>query len=68
MAVKHETAAEAVQRQQVAISEAARLLTESFNEMVDTIDPGTEDWGDVAEFAHIAEMAREVIARYEEQA
>jgi len=35
--------------------------------MTSDIDPDTESWRDVSKFAHVAEMARGVIERYEEQ-
>jgi hypothetical protein len=61
------TASEVVQEQHAAILHAIQLLQNDLNEMTSKISPTTESWRDVVEYAHVAEMARGIIERYEEQ-
>jgi len=53
--------------QHSTILKAIALLQGDLDAMTSDIDPDTESWRDVSKFAHVAEMARGVIERYEEQ-
>ena len=53
--------------QHSTILEAIALLQGDLDAMTSDIDPDTESWRDVSKFAHVAEMARGIIERYEEQ-
>ena len=53
--------------QHSAILEAIALLQGDLDAMTSDIDPDTESWRDVSKFAHVAEMARGIIERYEDQ-
>lgn len=66
------TPSEAVSAQHVTISQAIQLLQNELDSMTDGRDPDdavirTESWQDVSKYAHIADMARGIIARFEEE-
>jgi len=61
-----QTPSETVQKQHAEILRAIELLQNDLNEMTGSVDPKTESWRDVAEYAHAAEAARTVIAAYGE--
>jgi len=61
-----QTAADVIFDQHSTILEAIALLQGDLDAMTSDIDPDTESWRDVSKFAHVAEMARGVIERYEE--
>lgn len=49
--------------QRARIEQAAELLQLMLNEMTDTVDPSNCTWGDVANYAHVADAADCVIER-----
>jgi hypothetical protein len=58
--------AEALLTQQVKITRAIELLQGSYN-MTSVVNPNDATWADVMRFAHVADLANEIISRYEEQ-
>lgn len=60
------TASEAIKSQHFAISQAIASLQEQLDKMTSEISPDTESWRDVAEFAHVADLARTVNAAFDE--
>ena len=59
--------ADAIQAQHNAILLAIDLMQGSLDEMTGAVVRLTsESWADVAKFAHVADLAREINGRYEE--
>jgi len=58
--------ADAIQAQHNAILLAIDLMQGSLDEMTGAVGPESESWADVAKFAHVADLAREINGRYEE--
>ncbi len=57
------TAADAVQEQHALISASIEYLQSKLDEM----NPETTSWKEVSRFAYVADMAREIIAKANEQ-
>ncbi|MCP4342923.1 MAG: hypothetical protein GY799_29580 [Desulfobulbaceae bacterium] len=60
------TASQAIISQQTTIAHAIELLQGKLESLTDSVNPDTASWRDVAEFAQTADMAAEIIARFEE--
>ena len=65
-ATQKQTACEVVQEQHATILKAIQLLQGDLDVMTSEISPSTESWLDVSKFAHVADIARGIIERYDE--
>jgi len=61
------TPAKVIQRQHTIIAEAIELLQKDLDNLTDQINPETTNWRDAIKFAHVADMARYIIAQYGEE-
>ena len=61
------TSSETVQYQAAQIQKAIELMQADFDNMTATIDSETTSWADVAKYAQLADLARDIIERYEEK-
>ena len=62
---KNETPTDVILGQIGTIDEAIQNLQASLNALTSEINPDATTWRDVSKFAHVEDIAREVIARYE---
>lgn len=61
------TASDVIADQHSTIREAIALFQIELDAMTSCVDPDTESWRDVSKFAHVADMARDVVESYEEE-
>ena len=61
MKTKSQTALEALLAQQAIIMEAIELLESESERITEEVDPENVDWNDVAQFAKIADLSRQLV-------
>jgi len=62
-----QAASEVIWDQHVTICKAIAYLQNDVDAMTSEIHPDTTSWRDVSKYAHVADIAAGIVARYEEQ-